>query len=354
MTRDGVTYEGDGFLGPGCDRAVAGTVRSEGDNDAAAPSIDPLLRCPTCLAGIARWEDGDRRGFRCVTCGAVYPVVKNIPRFVPQANYAENFGLQWNRFRTTQLDSVSGHGISRKRFLEQTQWTADDLRGRLVLDAGCGAGRFAEIAVSLGARVIAIDFSSAVEACRQNVPDGQCDVLQADIFRLPFAEGTFDFLYCFGVLQHTPDPRGAFLALARMVKPGGRIAVDVYPSTPLNLLWPKYWLRPVTRRLRSDVVLTLSKGLVRWLWPLSLRLGRVRALGGKLRFALPIANYDGVLPLDPEQLREWAVLDTFDMLAPRYDQPQTVETVTGWFREAGVTHVEVFRAGQVIGRGVCV
>lgn len=280
----------------------------------------------------------------------MYPIVNGVARFVPSENYVANFGLQWNRFRTTQLDSVSGHPISRTRFLMQSGWTAEDLRDRLVLDAGCGAGRFAEVAVGLGARLVAIDFSSAVDACRANTPSDRCDVCQADIFKLPFAEGTFDFVYSFGVLQHTPDPRVAFESLVTMVRPGGRIAVDVYPNTPATWLWSKYWVRPITRRMRSESVLALSEWLVRWLWPLSLRLGRVHAFRGKLRYAIPVANYDGLLPLDARQLREWAILDTFDMLAPRYDQPQAVATIRDWFEQAGLTQIEVFRSGQVIGR----
>jgi SAM-dependent methyltransferase len=314
--------------------------------------IEHLLRCPTCDEGPARELRGEQEGFRCGTCGALYPIVNGIPRFVGSENYAANFGVQWNLFRTTQLDSASGVPISRNRFCAQTGWAEEDLRGRLVLDAGCGAGRFAEIAVGMGARVVAVDFSVAVEACRQNLPADRCDVLQADIFRLPFAAGTFDFVYSFGVLQHTPDPRAAFLSLTRMVKPGGRVAIDVYPRTRLTWLWPKYWIRPVTRRFHPDAILALSQRLVRWLWPISVRLGRLRLLNGKLRYAIPVANYDGLLPLNDDQLRQWAVLDTFDMLAPRYDRPQTLHAVTQWFHDAGLRDVEVFRAGQLIGRGV--
>ena len=51
-------------------------------------------------------------------------------------------------------------------------------------------------------------------------------------------------------------------------------------------------------------------------------------------------------------LKEWAYLDTFDMLAPRYDIPQTLRTVRGWFSEAGLTEVEVeFGYNGIQGRG---
>ena len=83
---------------------------------------------------------------------------------MPKENYAESFGLQWNRFANTQIDSKVGTNRSEIRFREETLWDERDLNGKLVLDAGCGSGRFSEIALKLGASLIAVDYSSAVEA----------------------------------------------------------------------------------------------------------------------------------------------------------------------------------------------
>ena len=74
-------------------------------------------------------------------------------------------------------------------------------------------------------------------------------------------------------------------------------------------------------------------------------------IGSKLRYAIPVANYEGIYPLSPSQLRQWAVLDTFDMLAPAHDSPQSAATLRAWFTLAGLRDVEVFRAGHVVGRG---
>jgi hypothetical protein len=51
-------------------------------------------------------------------------------------------------------------------------------------------------------------------------------------------------------------------------------------------------------------------------------------------------------------LKEWAILDTFDMLAPAYDQPKSAETLRHWFAHAGLTQIEIFRSGGLVGRGV--
>jgi SAM-dependent methyltransferase len=322
------------------------------------PDVTRLLHCPACHGGLTLQGDADRYGdvqsgnLTCATCGAVYPIRGAVARFVPPENYSSTFGFQWQRFRRTQLDSHTGLTISRDRFFRQSGWSASDLAGKTVLDVGCGAGRFTEIALGAGADVISMDYSEAVDACRANFgAHERLTVIQADVYRLPFRPGQFDFVYCFGVLQHTPDVEAAFRSLAVPLGPGGRLAVDVYPRLRANVLWPKYWLRPLTRRVPPQRLFPLVEGMVQALFPLSIMLGRIPKIGRKLRYAIPIANYDGLLPLSSAQLKQWAVLDTFDMLAPRYDQPQAPATLESWFELAGYEAVEVFRDGLVIGRG---
>src|SRR5215203_5459589 len=100
-----------------------------------------LLRCPRCRGSLRN----DPSALHCAGCERNYPVVDGIPRFVGADNYASNFGVQWNRFRQTQLDSYTGVSISADRFLRETGWSRTALSERLVLDVGCGAGRFAEV-----------------------------------------------------------------------------------------------------------------------------------------------------------------------------------------------------------------
>jgi uncharacterized protein YbaR (Trm112 family) len=317
-----------------------------------------VLACPSCRQPldliIQREADGQVESgtLRCVACRETYPIVRFVPRFVPAENYSSSFGFQWNRFRRTQLDSTTGQPISSRRFFMQSGWRPQDMAGRLTLDVGCGAGRFAEVALGTGARVIAVDYSSAVDACRANLaPHPGLDVVQADVYRLPFRRQVFEFVYCFGVLQHTPDVQASFAALTAQLAPGGRIAVDLYPRIPLNVLWPKYWLRPITRRMPAERLFSFVTKMVELLWPVSLALGRVPGVGRRLRHALPVANYDGLLPLTPEQLKEWAVLDTFDMLAPAHDHPQTAATLRAWFEQQRLADIDVGRSGLVVGRG---
>ena len=317
-----------------------------------------ILRCSACSSEVRLEGERESQGeieqgtLACTRCAATFPIVRFVPRFAPPENYSSSFGFQWQQFRTTQLDSQTGRPISRNRFFTQSNWRPDALKGALVLDAGCGAGRFAEVALEAGATLVALDYSTAVDACWSNFAfHPRLHLVQGDIYRLPFAPGTFDFVYSFGVLQHTPDVERAFKSLVPHVKPGGRLAVDIYPATPLNYFWPKYWLRPVTKRVPQQQLFRIVQRMVPVLLPASLMLGRVPRIGRKLRHAIPVVNYEGILPLSRKQIREWAVLDTFDMLAPAYDQPQSTTTLRRWFDATDLVDVEVHRHGLVVGRG---
>jgi SAM-dependent methyltransferase len=317
-----------------------------------------LLACPTCRAGlelrdeVMRLNEIERGQLVCSGCDCEYPVVNSIPRFVPAENYASGFGFQWNRFRQTQLDSYTGHAISRERFLRQSGWSPAELRGKLVLDVGCGAGRFAEVALACGAQVVALDYSTAVEACRQNLgAHPNLQVIQGDIYALPVRPAQFDYVYCFGVLQHTPDPERAFLALPALLKPGGKLAVDVYLKYWGNIFYTKYWLRPLTKRLPWRTLFEIVERAAPPLLAVSRTIGRIPAAGRLLRRMVPVANYEGVYPLNEEQLREYAVLDTFDMLSPAYDRPQTPHALSRWLTAAGLEEAQVLKVNHLVGRG---
>jgi SAM-dependent methyltransferase len=303
---------------------------------------DANYRDGQIYSGWLTTQDGRRR----------YAVRDAIPRFVPESNYADNFGMQWNRFRQTQLDSHSGHPISANRFWKATGWRPEDLSGQLVLDVGCGAGRFAEVALQAGAKVVALDYSSAVDACYANLGHyANLCVVQGDIYALPFPQAWFRFVYSLGVLQHTPDPARAFAALPPMVAPGGRLCVDFYQKSWRSTLLPRYWLRPWTKRLPKARLFAILEWLVPALLPISRWLGRAPVLGGGLKRLVPVANYFGLLPLSEIQHSEWSLLDTFDWLAPEFDHPQTPETLQRWMDGAGLEQTEMLKAGHLVGRG---
>ena len=317
-----------------------------------------LLRCPETRQPLSLEIERELHG-RVFTGSLVssdgrrcYPVEDYIPRFVAKQNYADNFGIQWNAFRRTQLDSFSGHSISSDRFWKASGWEPASMTGRWVLDVGCGAGRFAEIALEAGAKVVALDYSSAVDACYENLKHHpNLYVVQGDVYALPFAEEAFSFVYSLGVLQHTPDVAGAFSALPVVLAKGGCICVDFYERTWRRILLPKYWLRHLTKRMQKERLLSIVTKLAPSLFCLSRMLGNVPLLGIGLKRLVPVVNYVGILPLNDSQHREWSLLDTFDWYSPRYDNPQTESTVRRWLLDAGLDEIEILRVGHLVGRG---
>ncbi len=325
------------------------------------------LACPKCRSPfeiVDSHPDTDGRiesgTLQCTGCQVQYPIVRFIPRFVSRDNYATTFGYQWTIHAQTQYDSHNGTQISETRFFNETKWPRQ-LEGQTVLEVGSGSGRFTEQAVSTGAFVVSLDYSFAVDAnYASNGHHPNLLIVQASIYEMPFALNFFDKVICIGVLQHTPDVRRSFMDLIPYLKRGGSLVVDVYLretgwfGSIKQAIKVKYWVRPFTRRIAPE---RLYKAIVRYvngIWPLTTLISQIPRIGRKINFALLlVADYRGAYPLSEQQLKEWAILDTFDMLSPAYDTPQSVGTLQQWFTEAGMTQIEVHRGyNGVEGRGV--
>lgn len=290
----------------------------------------PLV-CPDCGSAL-------EHGAEVLTCarGHDYRVVRGIPRFVEQDTH-DNFAIQWNLFWDVQLDSRNGTTESRDRLVSQSDLTPEDFRGKTILEVGCGAGRFTEVMLGLGANVVAIDYSGAIDACAATngaaITDGRLVVAQGDVFALPVVPRSFDIVVGYGMLQHTGDPRRALGCLWERVRPGGLLLVDRYRLDIRHFLPFKYLARPITRQLRPSTVLAIVRAMCRVLVPLE-RAALKRAQGkGPLRFVRYILGRfpNSTFPLNLEAQGRlagdlawrWTVLDTFDQYAPKYDLPCT-------------------------------
>jgi 2-polyprenyl-3-methyl-5-hydroxy-6-metoxy-1,4-benzoquinol methylase len=316
--------------------------------------LPPELRCPAHRLALAA-EGG---ALLCAQ-GCRVPVVAEIPRFVRSDGYAEAFGRQWLSYRRTQLDSETGAPISRARLERCLGAPLASLRGRSVLEAGCGAGRFTELLLAGGARVFACDLSRAVEANRENCRRWpEHFVCQADILDLPAADAAFDLVLCLGVVQHTPDPEATMRALAAKVKTGGRLVIDHYarPHGAARIaarLMPRTLLRQALIRMPGTVATRAASAITAALLPIHRLLWRpgdaARAARRVFRAASPVLDYYDAHPeLGPARLAEWARLDTHDALTDRYKHFRDAGQIRAALESAGLSAIEVAEAGNGI------
>lgn len=291
--------------------------------------IRAILRCPACRGHIG----DDEGGLQCFDCKRKFPLVNGVLRFVDKQHYAGSFGFQWLKHDRTQLDNENSRR-SEEDFIRKTGLSKDDLAGKIVLDVGCGMGRYAEVASRWGAQVVGIDLSMAVEAAARNLAHRGVVVFQADVFSLPFAPESFDYIYSMGVLHHTPSCENAFKLLPQFMKPGGGIAIWLYSG------YNKWYrasdvYRRVTRRMPPKMLHALCQ-LTRPLYGLHRVLRAIpligRPLSGILAYLIPMS-------FNPDP--EWRVLDTFDWYSPWYQSKHTYEEVFRWFEACGLEDLHV-------------
>jgi SAM-dependent methyltransferase len=114
--------------------------------------------------------------------------------------------------------------------IERTALPREWFKGKKVLDAGCGSGRWTYGFLKLGAEVTAIDQSKGgLEAVRKLTEGlGPLTLVQQDLLRLEIPPASFDLVWCFGVAHHTANLLGAMENVMARVKPGGQLFMMLY------------------------------------------------------------------------------------------------------------------------------
>lgn len=299
-----------------------------------------ILCCPSCGGGLSLQTSK----LVCNDCGKRYSVVNGIPRFVENEAYCGSFGRQWNSFNKTQIDAYSGATQSEDRFKSETGWIKSDVDGAIILDAGCGAGRFSDIALKWGARIIAVDLSESVDACYQNLNDLGYSaenflVIQASLDLLPLKNASFDKAFSLGVIQHTSDRKKCIGQICAKVKNGGEVAFWVYEKSWKNLIGYKYYFRIFTKHLNEEQNWALSKTLVNIFLPFACLIDKIPKAGRIFnRVFMPFAYRDPGIH-DYKQIKEWSILDTFDNLSPAFDSPLTENELRNWLLGFGMSNI---------------
>ncbi|HMK22847.1 MAG TPA: class I SAM-dependent methyltransferase, partial [Terriglobales bacterium] len=236
-------------------------------------------------------------------------------------------------YSRTQLDDETSRR-SEGAFRRRTGFLPEDLAGKLVLDVGCGMGRFAEVATRWGAHVVGIDLSVACEAAARNLAERPVTIFQADVFKLPFASESFDYIYSIGVLHHTPSCEQAFKVLPKLLKPGGRVAIWLYSAyNPWYRMSDFY--RNWTRRMAPEKLHRLC-GVVVPLYGVHQVLKKIPVVGKRASGVL-----SWIIPMSHNPNPTWRVLDTFDWYSPWYQSKHTYEEVFRWFESCGLENLRV-------------
>ena len=288
------------------------------------------MQCPECHGTLAFSSSA----FTCTACGRSYTVADGVGHFVPAESYASSFGFQWTKYARTQLDTDQMH-YSEQAFRSRTGLTPELLHGKWVLDVGCGMGRFAEVASRWGANVVGVDLSRAALVAADNLAGrDNAFFIRSDLFKLPFAPESFDFIYSIGVLHHTPDCQAAFKALPKYLALGGTIAIWLYSGYNRWYRFSDIYRR-YTSRMKPETLHALCQ-FAGPLYEIQQGLKKIPLVGktasGLLQYVLPISHFP---------IREWRVLDTFDWYSPTYQSKHTYEEVFRWFEDVGLVDLHV-------------
>ena len=209
------------------------------------------------------------------------------------------FDYQWKNLPT----KLTEYSLARvDELLKLTGLPREFFKGKFVLDAGCGSGRYTYAMKQLGSYVISIDVSEeAIKKCREI--NNESMVLSI----MDVSEGflLFDFILSWGVLHHMEDPYAGFLKLVSVLKPGGTLHLMLYS----NKTQKKY-------RAHREVFKTLSEP-------------------EKLNMAQRLAK-------KPAHVHGW-----YDALNPEYNHSYNPGEISKWFEDAGFTDINILNTSNI-------
>jgi SAM-dependent methyltransferase len=290
-----------------------------------SPDLLPLLACPHSHAPLKLVNAKTDKAGNIVSGVLVstmdrkrrYPIVRGIPRFVPQSGDAtaatvDSFGDQWNHFNYDRFEHTW-----KTVNIGNTFGSTAVFKGKTVVDAGAGSGMMSRWMIEAGARrVIALELSHTVDGIMKANHKGLAgiDVIQCSIDAIPLRDGAIkDLVLCTNVIQHTPSVQRTARELWRITGKGGEFAFNVYnrnDSTPLHRL---------RNRLYRGVRAVVSR------WPFRARMAHAQAVGalamvpglGRLLEKLDLMRQGEVTPgggwwTQFRRRHHAAVLNTFD------------------------------------------
>lgn len=351
--------------------------------------IVDILACPDCGGNLAvtvfqskdeKDENGKsvediEEGILTSNCGAAYPIIEGVPRVLEGALFVhKEFRSRWNK-ELQQNQALNEKALTPpsrqfrnmieptlKRFekewrehpVEERTWgldqetriehslrylgcTRDEMRGKLILDAGAGTGQLTCSMATLGCEVVGIDLSPAVirgwklrDAFAKSRKTS-VHIIQGNLIRLPLRREAFDGVMSQGVLHHTPNTRLAFEALAPTVRKGGSLGVWLYKEGGGYLP-----VIPFSKSHRTGVRITTLRRLTPKLPP-SLLYGSLVVYASIFQAFYRLNSV--IRKRKHDQTVKERATSLFDTLAPPYVWRHSPQEVSEWFRETGFVDI---------------
>ena len=327
-----------------------------------------ILRCPDCkkefkLEILGSEKNEISTGILHCADEHFFPVVSGIPRMLPSSlkdywaeikthiptempqaiknllekyNFSENTRDYDMRTKANFSNEWDNHDIGGKTwtmelndrvkwyFLQPIKIPKEELKGKIMLDAGCGNGSQSVAYTEFGLEVVALDLSTGLEkgyAFNRRYEKGKPEnvhFVQADLQNPPLTEDTFDIIHSAGVLHHTPNTEKTFRALRPLLKDGGVFYIWLYKYekfvTPiLNTM------RAATTRIPAPIFAKIAGAMsfpfIGFCW---------------------MINKMGIRQYEKLDRRE-AMIAVHDIFGAPYAHYHSPEEVKGWFDSVGIT-----------------
>ena len=267
-------------------------------------------------------------------------------------DYATNFGLQWNKFTLTQYDSFTKLPLTKNRLSNSSEWKIEEMKDKLVVELGSGAGRFTEILLSGNSYVVSIEMSDAIYANSSNNISNKIIFVKSSLLNLEILNNLFDYVFCYGVAQHTPNILSTYMACYNFGKKGSKISIDHYSKfffPTAKSIW-----RPITKRINPSILFKIVKFYIPYYFPfdnfLRTKISGILRILIRILLPIPCFNYVNVknIPQEKNTLVEWAIMDTFDALGAKYDNPISDKEMSIIAKKIGLDNFKIKKNGSIL------
>lgn len=253
----------------------------------------------------------------------------------------ESFGFAWSKFGKNEVENEwYKDSFSYLELLPKELFVKDSMG----LDVGCGSGAdVINMMISRGIDMVGIDITDSVRVARDNIRSKGLEpkIAKADVYHLPFKEGSFDAAYSFGVIHHLPEPEKAFREITKFVKKDGSVIIYVYEKFTNRSYVERFGLsiamnaRKISSRMNPKLLYFLCilfSPLILVMFSLPAKLLALFSATKGIADRMPFRH-----TINPACI----VADLFDRFSPPIENRYDREEIEGWFGRAGMDNINI-------------